>query len=149
MDKRPKRGRPKKDAADRSRKDKMLHTRIPERLDQHLKEQADTLGLSVSSIVRHVLVNTFNMVEGVVAESANIADILAAKKPDGPPETPPEASRVGWQPLVLDVNAVCSACNDLMPKGSRGALGVPARTPPEFLCASCLDTLETGTDPET
>ena len=50
----------------RQTKDKVLQARIPENLDEQLRDSAHDLGLSVSTIVRNVLLNTFNLVEEVV-----------------------------------------------------------------------------------
>ncbi len=126
-------------------KDKVLHARISEDLDQQLKEQAESLGLSVSSIVRNVLLNTFNLVEGVVADSANLAfgrELHSAQQ--SPEPRPGNVKTYGWQSLVMNVNAVCQQCNDLLPKGSPGAIGVPTNEPPVFLCPTCLELLQDG-----
>mgnify|MGYP001821417006 CR=1 FL=1 len=57
----------------RKTKDRVLQARIPEELDEELRDRAEQLGLSVSSIVRNVLSHTFDLVEGVVTDSAQIA----------------------------------------------------------------------------
>jgi len=43
------------------------------------------------------------------------------------------------------VNAVCQQCNALLPRGSQGAIGIPATEPPAFLCQGCLDALQQDT----
>lgn len=124
-------------------KDKVLHTRIPEQLEMHLKDHAENLGLSVSSIVRNVLLNTFNLVEGVVSDSARIAlgPKTESRQPAPEQKTAPKAI-YGWQPLILNLNAVCHECNDLLPKGSAGGLGQPVSEPPIFVCQRCLEQLQ-------
>jgi hypothetical protein len=42
-------------------KDRVLQARIPEQLDEELRDRAEQLGLSVSTIVRNVLLNTFDL----------------------------------------------------------------------------------------
>ena len=143
----------------RDPKDKVLHTRIPEQLEQQLKDHAENMGLSVSSIVRNVLINTFNLVEDVVTDSAKIAfgATRSMSKPksqdhssaDDPTETEkpmkaqhPESHIYGWQTLTLNMNAVCHQCNDILPKGSAAAMGLPLTHPPVFLCQSCLTQLQ-------
>src|SRR5688572_3352758 len=65
------------------RKEKVLHTRVPDSLDRQLRRRARSLGMSVSTIVRHVLLNTFGLVEDIVADSTNVAlSIAGADEPD-------------------------------------------------------------------
>jgi hypothetical protein len=133
------------------RKERVLHTRVPESLDRHLKTRARGLGLSVSTVVRNVLLNTFGLVEDIVTDSTNIALALAGEdtSADGVGrrgrENPPAGNRaandvVGWQEAVLNVNAVCEQCNTVLLKGSRAAIGVRERAGPRsILCPRCLD----------
>jgi hypothetical protein len=123
----------------------VLQARIPEQLDEELRERSAQLGLSVSTIVRNVLLNTFDLVEGVVADSAQVGRALQgrAARPSAPPAAEPEtapddAPVVAWQEGVLNMNGCCDRCNTILPKGSRAAVGVPFRTRPVFLCLDCL-----------
>ena len=61
-------------------KDRVLQARIPRQLDRELRVHAEQLGLSVSTVVRNVLLNTFELVEGVVADSANLARVAQGHK---------------------------------------------------------------------
>lgn len=136
------------------RKERVLHTRVPESLDRHLKTRARGLGLSVSTVVRNVLLNTFGLVEDIVTDSTNIALALTGENPatDGARhrergETPPAGDRspndvVAWQEAVLNVNAVCEQCNAVLLKGARAAIGVRERPGPRtILCPRCLDSV--------
>jgi hypothetical protein len=125
----------------RKTKDRVLQARIPEKLDEELRERAEQLGLSVSSIVRNVLTNTFSLVEDVVADSAQIAGALHDRKssPSPPAETGSEV--IGWQEAVLNQNGVCDSCNAILAIGERGAVGVPVQTRPVLLCLDCLARL--------
>src|SRR5215207_554507 len=58
---------------ERERNERVLHTRVPERLEAELKERAESLGVSVSNLVRNVLNNAFGLVEDIVVDSARIA----------------------------------------------------------------------------
>lgn len=120
------------------RKERVLHTRVPPSLDDQLKQRARSLGMSVSTIVRHVLLNTFGLVEDIVTDSTNAALVLGGQDP----LTPPDEGRgavLGWQEAVLAVNAVCSRCNAILRKGRRAAIGVRERPgTPVFLCPKCL-----------
>lgn len=138
-------------AADKDkRKQSVIHTRIPESLDHEIKKKADSLGLSVSNLVRNVLQNTFGLVESIVADSANIARSARGEGlPAALAKTLAKAGAggvLGWQELFLNVNAVCEVCNAILAKGTSAALGVTqaqglAHPPSHFLCLACLKEL--------
>jgi hypothetical protein len=130
------------------KKEKVLHTRIPESLDDEIKEHASQLGVSVSNLVRNILNNAFGLVEGIVTDSSNIAS--AARK-GATPAPQPQASKpqptaptptpqvLGWQEAVLNLNAVCDRCNAILPRGTQAAIAlydVPG--PRAFRCLTCL-----------
>ncbi len=124
------------------RKDRVLQDRIPEQLDEELRGRADRLGLSVSTIVRNVLLHTFDLVEGVVTDSAQIARAIHGQEPPADSsETETAQSVIGWQEVVLNRNGVCEQCNCILPRGDRAAVGVPAGARPLLLCLSCLDSV--------
>ncbi|NND67091.1 MAG: hypothetical protein HKN19_05840 [Halioglobus sp.] len=127
----------------RRTKDRVLQARIPEHLDEELRDRAEQLGMSVSTIVRNVLLNTFDLVEGVVADSSEIARVFTNREPA---PAPPEAATavIGWQEAVLNKNGVCEACNTILPKGARAAIGVPAGPRAALLCLECLSELADG-----
>lgn len=135
------------DAGDvQERKERVLHTRVPDSLDRHIKRRARSLGMSVSTVVRNVLLTTFGLVEDIVNDSTDIAlaatghDTGRERRRDAKPEP---ADVVAWQEAVLNRNAVCEHCNRLLPKGSRGAIGVHAQPGPHviIICATCLGTI--------
>ncbi len=129
--------------------EKVLHARIPGSLDREIKRRARGLGMSVSTVVRNVLLHTFDLVEDIVTDSTNIALSIAGD------ETPPPRGRrastehddktgqdaivLGWQEAVLNVNAVCDRCNAILAKGTAAAIGVlEAPGPRTIICPSCL-----------
>ena len=140
--------------------ERVMHTRIPESLDQQLKNKAEGLGMSVSNLVRNVLLNTFELVEDIVSDSANIARFskgAQAKNPqtEAPPPAPktellasptpaPEAAVIlGWQQIILNLNALCQRCNAILPKGTTAHLGITnfPTSVPHFLCSQCIKEL--------
>ena len=134
----------------RQNKDRVLQARIPRHLDEELREHAEQLGLSVSTVVRNVLLNTFELVEGVVADSTNLARAIQGRKPrpqTGRPESPAENADetdvIGWQEAVLNRNGICDQCNTILHKGERAAVGVPVEARPVFLCLPCLAAIAT------
>jgi hypothetical protein len=131
------------------RKERVLHTRVPESLDRQLKRRARSLGMSVSTVVRHVLLNTFGLVEDIVTDSTNVALAVSGQETIPPPERkrPPMATPgevLAWQDAVLNLNAVCGECNAILPRGARAAVGVreQAGGPYAVICRSCLDKIE-------
>ena len=134
------------------KKEKVLHARIPDSLDREIKERARNLGLSVSTIVRHVLLNTFDLVEDIVSDGASLAATIAGDgakparrstpKRDGRETGSDEAGVVGWQRAVLNINAVCASCNTILEKGSDAAIGIGTSAgPAKILCLDCLGRL--------
>jgi hypothetical protein len=144
------------------RKERVIHTRVPESLDDEIKRKASDLGLSVSNLVRNVLQNAFGLVGTIVHDSAEIARsardfggratdpsrAARGEDPDGDtgadggsrPTPRPRPGRVlGWQEAVLAVNAVCDSCNAILPRGTRAAIGIVeggAAVP--LRCLACL-----------
>jgi hypothetical protein len=133
------------------RKERVLHTRVPESLETHLRERAEDLGISVSNLVRNVLGHAFGLVGDVVADSHAIARAArGAKEAAASTISAVTASEpadalddvLGWQPIVLGKNAVCARCNELLPRGRDAALGTAEQTHARFvICAPCLAQL--------
>ena len=116
---------------DDDRKERVLHTRVPEKLEHELKERAAELGVSVSNLVRNVLTHAFGLVGDVVADGARVARAAAAG-----------GDVIGWQQLVLQKNAVCHACNDILPRGSDAAIAITEGPGPRPIqCLRCLEAL--------
>ena len=129
------------------KKEKVLHTRISGALDEELRKKANKLGISVSNLVRNALLNSFGLVEDIIFDSAQIArsahgeETAAGTEPSRAPRGEPTI--LGWQELVLNVNAVCHSCNAILTKGSKGAVAVvdPAGAHRPTLCPTCLAAL--------
>ncbi len=115
--------------SEREKKEKVLHTRIPESLDEEIRERSAKLGISVSNLVRNVLQNAFGLVEDIVADAASIGR-SARGEPQAPggtaaPDPRPLVGRVlGWQEAILELNAVCDRCNTILARGTRAAIAV-------------------------
>jgi len=145
MAERKKRSRGKR----RATKDRVLQARIPEQLDEELRNRAEQLGLSVSTIVRNALLHTFELVEGVVTDSAQISRAIQGRATQPRPELPPptaapptnESGILGWHEAILNLNGICDECNAVLHKGERAALSIPSQTRPVLLCMECLEGL--------
>ncbi|MBX3025170.1 hypothetical protein KF840_09690 [bacterium] len=132
----------------RPRKERVIHTRVPESLDDEIKRRATDLGLSVSNLVRNILQNTFGLVEDIVHDSADIArSARGARTASGErgSSEPSAGEVVGWHLALLNVNAVCEACNAILPKGTRAGVGiVPGGRAIPIRCRTCLDEVPDG-----
>ena len=117
-------------------KERVLHTRIPESLDEAIRARAAGLGMSVSNLVRNVLANALEVVEAAAG--------LAPSRPAPPPVRTGEAVVVGWHEAVLARNAVCARCNEILPRGSKAAIGIvdpDGAAPRPIRCLPCLEEL--------
>ena len=126
-----------KNPDDATKKPVVIHTRVNEDLDAEIRRRADSLGVSVSNLVRNILQHTFGLVSDVLADSAGIARSARALR--GPAATT-EAPILGWQKAVLAINAVCATCNAILKKGTPAAIAVPSGN--AVLCDRCLKELE-------
>jgi hypothetical protein len=128
---------------DSERKERVIHTRVPESLENELRQRAEDLGISVSNLVRNVLNHTFGLVNGVVADGHRVARAARGERVAAPaPAAESIADVLGWQPIVLGKNAVCSRCNDVLPKGSDAATGVTETGTTRFIiCQTCVQQL--------
>ena len=127
------------DDDDVEKKERVIHTRVPESLENQLRERAQDLGISVSNLVRNVLGHAFGLVGDVVADSHAIA--RAARGETKKPAAPAAVSIddvLGWQPIVLGKNAVCAKCNVILPRGRDAAVGVGTQL---VVCNTCLKEL--------
>ena len=140
--------------ADEERKEKVIHTRVSENLEEEIRERAARLGVSVSNLVRNVLQNTFGLVEEVVADAASISRTARGegRTPFGGARDARDAARdaapqrpgrvLGWQEAVLSLNAVCIGCNAILPRGTRAAIAVvEGDAPRDIRCLPCMEQL--------
>jgi hypothetical protein len=138
--------KPPVDDDEPERKERVIHTRVPESLEAELRERAERLGISVSNLVRNVLGHAFGLVGDVVADSQAIA--RAARAARGAREVrddkPAEASFddvLGWQQVALAKNAVCARCNAILARGSDAGLGITERSARVVVCIPCMEEL--------
>ena len=131
---------------ERERNERVLHTRVPERLEAELKERAESLGVSVSNLVRNVLNNAFGLVEDIVVDSARIAQSARTGLRTTAAATAATSDEVvGWQEMVLNKNAVCDRCNAILPRGGDAAIAiVDGAGPRPIVCPGCLEEIRHG-----
>ena len=128
-----------------SKKEKVLHARISETLDHELKERATELGVSVSNLVRNVLLNAFGLVNTVVKDGVIVARSARGESSSEPQPSDPHV--IGWQRLTLNKNALCATCNAILARGAEAAVAVVSHRsqhlePRLTLCTKCLKEIQ-------
>lgn len=152
------------------RKDRLIQTRVAGKLESALKQEARKRRTTVSQMIRHILEDTFDLVDGVVAsvdaivsDSVELAQqvgrdvrrISEAKGRTRAPCRPPLAdadARLAavnaWQVVVLNRAVPCARCGAELPRGHEAYRGVgddPAR-PDAFVCAASVQALASDTE---
>ncbi len=156
------------------RKDRLVQTRVPEKLETTLKDEARRRRTSVSQMIRNILEDTFHLVDGVVAnveeivsDSVDLAQQVGrdvrrhrsgAPTPAVPADAPcrealPDAgdrlSAVqAWNEVILNRPVECVKCGAELSRGGKAFLGLsddPSR-PRVWLCAPAVQALATETE---
>ncbi|MCC6641349.1 MAG: hypothetical protein IT386_09340 [Deltaproteobacteria bacterium] len=129
------------------RKERVIHTRVAEDLDEEIKRRAHSLGVSVSNLVRNILQNTIGLVEEIAldgAEAMRAARRSVAREDDRSASSSPQRPGrvIGWQSAVLAVNALCERCNAILPRGTRAGIALlDGPGAPVFRCEPCLEEI--------
>jgi hypothetical protein len=134
--------------AGNSKKERVIHTRVPESLDDEIKRKASGLGVTVSNLVRDVLENTIGLVEDIVNDSTQLARAARGeplqRSRSARRGTDAKGEVVGWQVAILNLNAVCDTCNAILPKGTKAGIGIVDGGQRPFRCEACLERLQQG-----
>jgi len=125
--------------SDEKKKEKVLHTRISESLENELKEASVSLGVTVSNLVRNILQNTVGLVDDVMSDSIEISRTRQGRKSSSQGTEAPRV--IGWQKVFLSLNAVCKECNEILAKGSEAGFGVGGHGEMPIICLSCLEKI--------
>lgn len=151
------------------RKDKVLHTRVPEELEDALQRKAVAMRIPVSNLIRNILEDAFQFVENVVADGLSITDTIRkdaisiaettktgfsalkqarkAKEKTLPDKTKLNAvlSQIyGWQEIVLNKNSACFSCGKEIKKNAKAKMSAGGVNPPVFLCRKCFSKYVTA-----
>ena len=145
---------------EKPKKERVLHTRISDALDRELRDKAAELGVSVSKLVRNALLTTVDLVENIVVDSARVAENATnlgtqfgrdgsqehnASAEPAPIQEPVFAPYqvIGWQEVVLNLNAICVQCNSILPKGTQAAIGLTmGGGSNQVMCLDCLQEMQ-------
>jgi hypothetical protein len=143
------------------RKDRLIQTRVPRDLEETLKREAERRRVTVSQLIRNLVEDTFQLVDGVVADVDQIvtdsvrlarsvrrsARRLTAGRGEERETVPPGSSDLAevfaWSEVVLQRPAHCSSCGRRLGRGERGYVGLSqaAPAPRAWLCPACIAAL--------
>jgi len=129
-------------------KERWLHTRISEDLEEALKREAQRRRSPVSLVVRNVLEGALDLVEGIVEESLGAPHRSRRFERDAE-RAPADLNEIyGWQELILNRAAACARCDAALPVGANAYRGLSDRPggPPVFLCGRCVRRLHQRAD---
>ncbi len=134
------------DASDPPKKERVLHTRIPAVLEHELKRIAGSLRVPVSNLVRTILEDAIAVADratGVVEAELHAAARMASDQREAlrrkfhPRSILDEV--IGFQPLVLTQETLCTACGKDLGRGTEAWLGIRDTPGPRVnACGDCL-----------
>lgn len=142
------------------RKDRLIQTRVARHVEETLKREARRRRMSVSQLVRNLVEDAFQLVDGVVADvdqivadSVSLARSVGAtarrfarpRAPARPAAAAADLSQVyAWSEVVLQRPARCAGCGARLARGQRGFTGLSdeAGAPRAWLCPDCIERLE-------
>ncbi len=150
------------------RKDRLIQTRVPERLETTLKEEARRQRTSVSQMIRNVLEDTFHLVDDVVAnvdqivsDSVEFAQQVGRETGLGRgrsrdcgeplPDAEGRLSQVdAWNEVVLNKSVACTKCGRKLERGGKvfAGLGSSGDAPRSYVCAEEIASLRVQGDRE-
>ena len=118
---------------ERELKDRVLQARVSQSLYKDLVDQARRFRVPVSNLVRNILEDSTRMVENLVDNSLEIADVLSGKT------TEEDLSSVlGWQPMTANRQLACSKCRERIQKDHQAFMSVGTPDGRTFvLCEKC------------
>ena len=135
-----------------TRKQRVIHTRVPAVLEQELKRLAENIRVPVSNLVRTILEDAVEMADragrGVEEELHKAASHLGNKrerilqrkaKADHERKKSLEGV-IGFQPMTLASDASCARCDTIIEGGDDAHLGVSAdpTSPRVVVCNDCV-----------
>lgn len=126
---------------DRKRRERWLHARISQDLDEALKREARRRRSPVSLVVRHALEAALDLVEDLVEDGIKVARTSSRL---GRHRAAGRLDEVyGWQEVILNREAECARCEADLAIGEAAHRGLRDRPAGAslFLCRACLDRL--------
>jgi hypothetical protein len=129
-----------------AKKERVLHTRIPEVLDKELKTAAKALRVPVSNLVRTILEDavaiadraTGNVEQGLNRAARSVQRERERLRDRIKPPNPLEEV-VAFQPVIVAAQTRCARCEAALEPGDDAGVGVTDEPGPKlFVCSECL-----------
>lgn len=147
--------RGRKPATDAARKSRVIQTRVPQDLEDTLKDAAEKKRMTVSHLIRYVLEDTFNLVDGIVSDSSALVENVArdAKKlaatargdiPSDGAINPSALDDVdAWQDVIVNKPSACAQCQTELKRGKKAFRGLSNQENKQaiWLCSACIEKL--------
>jgi predicted DNA-binding protein len=134
------------------RKDSIIQARVPEELSEQLQAEAKRKRVTVSQLIRHVLEDTFDLVDDVVATTRSLGEVVKrdarriaesakgqraaaalVREPDARLDTVD-----AWQEVIANREVECARCGKAIIRGEHVLLGLGGDEGRDklWLCAS-------------
>ena len=146
--------RGRKPSKTEERKSRVIQTRVPQDLEDTLKDAAERQRMTVSHFIRHVLEDTFSLVDGIVHDGSTLmenasrdAKRLAARARGEEPNPEEEKKALleeveAWQDVIVNKPSNCLQCNTELKRGTKAYRGLGSKADQVVcLCASCIENL--------
>lgn len=147
-------GRGRKPSSEESRKSRVIQTRVPQDLETTLKDAAERKRMTVSHLIRFVLEDTFNLVDGIVSDSSALVGNVArdAKKlaATARGEFCEEEDKQNllsevdaWQDVIVNKPCHCIECHSELKRGKHAFRGLCSNESKQaiWLCSQCIEKL--------
>ena len=137
---------PPPERAERERKERVIHTRVPAVLEAELKRFAENLRVPVSNLIRTILEDAVALTDKATESVERELRTAAQKVGDEREKLRRSVARpdplegvYGFQPLVMNIHSTCAKCSVPLDPGSDAHLALSDRPGTrQFVCPSCL-----------
>jgi hypothetical protein len=147
MAKKQRESRGRRPLPETERKGRIIQARVPDELGETLSEAARQKRVSVSQLIRDVLVDTFTLVDGVVGGARELGEQVArdarriAESARGRRLEDGVADVDAWQELLVNREVSCARCARVLSRGERAFGSVGGGSTRAWLCARCAGEL--------
>lgn len=146
--------RGRKPSKTEDRKSRVIQTRVPQDLEDTLKDAAERKRMTVSHFIRYVLEDTFSLVDGIVQDSSTLMENVSrdAKKlaatARGEALEDEEVKKAlldtvdAWQDVIVNKPSTCLQCDVELKRGKKAFRGIGGKGEGAvWLCAECIESL--------
>jgi hypothetical protein len=113
------------------RKGRVVQTRVPDDLNEALRDEARKRRVSVSQLIRNVLEDTFNLVDNVVAGAQSLGRTvkrdalqIAASARGQARASATAAYAYAYEEVVVNVDMTCTSCAKTIRRGQKAMRGL-------------------------